>query len=576
VDNRRLFLAIILSLVVVVAWQWLFPAAPPRRPPVPPPPAEGSSSGQGQPPAQGQPPGAPGGAQPGATPVAGTEPLPGGSGPRPAAAAGPPVSAEREQRVVLESGPARAVFTNRGAQLLSFNIPEPAQPKERVELVRERREGPYPYALVGRDLAPLPIDQALFTVERSPDGTAAVFRYNGPAGSAEKRFRFDGRGLLQVDVRAAGGGWQVLVGPGIRNPTREEQGNRYMQQSGAVHKRDSEVTVLTAKGETESKAVPANDLRYAGLEDNYFLAASIPQGGLSGVLFVPVLVQPTKEGSRFLPVPPKHQLTKEQKDLTREFIEVLQPAGDRLSLLCYWGGKNYDQLRRFGLEETVQLGRFGFIVLPLLASLHWIHAHAVANYGWAIILLTIVIKILLLPLTHHSTMSMRKMQVLNPKMQAIRERYRPKLKDKQGRPNLEMQRKMNEEVMALYKSEGVNPAGGCLPLLLQMPILYAFYQLLSISVELRHAPWILWIHDLSSPDPYYALPVIMGATQFLQVYLAPQSGDPAQRRMFLLMPLFMLIFFLNAPSGLVLYWLTNNILTIAQQAVYNRLWKQQS
>ena len=109
-----------------------------------------------------------------------------------------------------------------------------------------------------------------------------------------------------------------------------------------------------------------------------------------------------------------------------------------------------------------------------------------------------------------------------------------------------------------------------------MPILYAFYQLLSVSVELRHAPWILWIHDLSAPDPFRLLPVIMGATQFLQVYLAPQSGDPAQRRLFLLMPLFMMVFFLSAPSGLVLYWLTNNILTIAQQAVYNRLWKQEA
>ncbi|HEX7199074.1 MAG TPA: membrane protein insertase YidC, partial [Dongiaceae bacterium] len=212
-------------------------------------------------------------------------------------------------------------------------------------------------------------------------------------------------------------------------------------------------------------------------------------------------------------------------------------------------------------------------VRPLLAGLHWTYDHVLPNYGWAIILMTVLIKVLLLPLTHHSTMSMRKMQVLNPRMQAIRDRYRPKLKDKQGRPNLEMQRKMNEEVMALYKAEGVNPVGGCLPLLVQMPILYAFYRLLSTSVELRHAPWMLWVHDLSAPDPHLILPLIMGATQFLQVKLAPQSGDPAQRRLFLLMPLFMLIFFLSAPSGLVLYWLTNNVLTIVQQAVYNRFWK---
>jgi YidC/Oxa1 family membrane protein insertase len=574
VDNRRLFLAIILSLVVVVVWQWLVPVTPPRRPPMVP-----STTGAAQPGQGGQPAGtAAAGARP-AAPASGatsTQQGPGLAGSQPAAAAGPPISAEREQRVILESGSVRAVFTNRGAQMLSLTVPEPAQPKERVELVRERREGPYPYALLGRDLGALPIDNALFAVDREPDGHAAVFRYSGPAGSAEKRFRLDARGLLQVDVRLAGGGWQVMLGPGIRNPTPDEQSNRYMQQGGAVYKRDGEVTVLAAKGESEIKEVPATDLRYAGLEDSYFLAAAIPQSGLAKVLFEPVLVQPSASGSRFLPVPPKDQLTGEQKDLSRDYLALIQPAGDNLSLLCYWGGKSYDQLRQFGLEDAVQLGRFSFIVLPLLASLHWIHAHVVANYGWAIILLTVVIKILLLPLTHHSTMSMRKMQVLNPKMQAIRERYRPKLKDKQGRPNVEVQRKMNEEVMALYKSEGVNPAGGCLPLLLQMPILYAFYQLLSVSVELRHAPWILWIHDLSAPDPFRLLPVIMGATQFLQVYLAPQSGDPAQRRLFLLMPLFMMVFFLSAPSGLVLYWLTNNILTIAQQAVYNRLWKQEA
>jgi YidC/Oxa1 family membrane protein insertase len=561
VDNRRLFLAILLSLAVVVAWQWLVPATPPPHRPEP----------VAQPVRTAQPAAPPTAAGTGATgtPAA----APSSAAPQPAPGSGTPISAEREERAILENGSVRAVFTNRGAQLLSLTVIEPAQRSERLELVRQRGAGPYPYSLLGQDLSPLPIDDALFAVERAADGHSAVFRFNGPAGTAEKRFSLDARGLLQVYVRLAGGGWGLMLGPGIRNPTPEELGSRYVQ-SGAVYKRGGEVQVLSAKGESEIKEIPGTDLRYAGLEDTYFLSVAIPQSGLAKALFEPVLVQPTGAGARFLAVPPKDRITSDQKDLTREYLEVLQPASDSMSLLCYWGGKSYDQLKPFGLEDSVQLGRFGFIVLPLLASLHWIHAHLVANYGWAIILLTIIIKILLLPLTHHSTMSMRKMQALNPKMQAIRERYRPKLKDKQGRPNLEVQRKMNEEVMALYKSEGVNPAGGCLPLMLQMPILYAFYQLLSISVELRHAPWILWIHDLSVADPLYLLPIIMGATQFLQVYLAPQSGDPAQRRLFLLMPLFMLIFFLSAPSGLVLYWLTNNVLTIAQQGVYNRLWKQ--
>jgi YidC/Oxa1 family membrane protein insertase len=170
---------------------------------------------------------------------------------------------------------------------------------------------------------------------------------------------------------------------------------------------------------------------------------------------------------------------------------------------------------------------------------------------------------------------MKKMQALNPKMQAIREKYRPKLRDKQGKPNMEMQRKMNEEVMALYRSEGVNPAGGCLPLLLQMPILFAFYRMLTIAAELRGAPWLGWVQDLSVQDPYYVLPIVMGATQFLQVKLGPQAPDPMQRRLFLFMPVFMTFFFLGFPSGLVLYWLTNNVLTIVQQSVYNHLRKRE-
>jgi YidC/Oxa1 family membrane protein insertase len=207
----------------------------------------------------------------------------------------------------------------------------------------------------------------------------------------------------------------------------------------------------------------------------------------------------------------------------------------------------------------------------LLVGLRWLHDHIVPNFGWAIVLMTVLIRLALLPLTHASMKSMKKMQELNPKMQGIRDKYRTKLKDKQGRPNIEMQQKQNQEIMALYKEHGVNPAGGCLPMLLQLPILFAFYSLLSTAIELRGAPWTLWIKDLSVHDPYYVLPILMGATQFLQVKLAPQAGDPMQRRLFLLMPIVFTFLFLPSPSGLVLYWLTNNVLTILQQWVYNRL-----
>lgn len=578
-DNRRLVLCIVLSVLVVAAWQYLFPPPHPRPAPGGPTPAAvqpaGGAQGAGaaavQPGQEALAPASGAGSAGAVAPAAGTAV----TGSEPAATpppVRPPIAAAAEESVVLVDGQARATFTNRGAQLVSLVATDPGTAS--VELVRRRERGPYPYGLVDKSGKPLPVDDALFAVERAADGRSATFRYRGAAGEVEKVFSFDERGLLGVEVKASGS-WGLLLGPGIGNPTASELDNRYGQRD-AVVKAGGEVKTLTAKGESEVKIFPTHGLSWAGLEDTFFAVIAVPQeGSLARALLEPVLVERRPDGERFSPVPPADDLTKEQKDLSREYQLVLQPAGGSLALECYWGSKRYERLKAlpYGLDEAVRLGSLRFVILPLLAGLHWIYEHIVANYGWAIILMTVLIKVLLLPLTHQSTMSMRKMQVLNPKMQSIRERYRPKLKDKQGRPNLEMQRKMNEEIMGLYKAEGVNPAGGCLPLLIQMPILWAFYRLLSTSVDLHNAPWLLWIHDLSAQDPYFILPLVMGATQFAQVFYAPQSGDPSQRRLFMLMPLFMLVFFLSAPSGLVLYWLTNNVLTIAQQAVYNRFWK---
>ena len=180
---------------------------------------------------------------------------------------------------------------------------------------------------------------------------------------------------------------------------------------------------------------------------------------------------------------------------------------------------------------------------------------------------------MLFPLTHKSTVSMQKMQELNPKVQAVKNKYRGKLKDKKGRPDAEAQSKMNKEVMAVYKTAGVNPAGGCFPMLLQIPVLFAFYRLLSSAIELRHAPWMFWIKDLSAPDPIYFLPIVMGASQFIQQRMTPSTGDAMQRRIFLLMPVFFTVLFLGFPSGLVLYWLTNNVLGIIQQYSYKK-WRE--
>jgi YidC/Oxa1 family membrane protein insertase len=211
----------------------------------------------------------------------------------------------------------------------------------------------------------------------------------------------------------------------------------------------------------------------------------------------------------------------------------------------------------------------------MLLLLLKIHELVVANFGWAIVLLTVVIKLLLFPLTHKSYVSMQKMQKLTPKIEAIKAKHRGKQRDAKGRPNLEGQRKMNEEMQELFKTEGVNPAGGCLPLLLQMPVFFAFFALLRNSVELWNAPWISpWINDLSAADPYYVLPIVCGIAQFVQQRMTPATtANPSQRMLLNTMPIWFTVISFGFASGLVLYWFTNNLLTILQQWISQRLKK---
>ncbi|HZX10180.1 MAG TPA: membrane protein insertase YidC, partial [Acidobacteriota bacterium] len=193
---------------------------------------------------------------------------------------------------------------------------------------------------------------------------------------------------------------------------------------------------------------------------------------------------------------------------------------------------------------------------------------AFPNWGFSIIILTIIIKILFFPLTFSSTKSMAKMQELQPKIKALRSKYKKAKKD------IEQRKRLNEETMKLYKEHGVNPAGGCLPILIQLPIFWGFFRLLIVAIEFRHSPFIFWIQDLSVKDPYYITPILMGITQFISQKMTPTAGDPTQKKMMLIMPVIMTIFFMNFQSGLVLYWLTNNVLQIGQQYIMNRHMKK--
>jgi YidC/Oxa1 family membrane protein insertase len=238
------------------------------------------------------------------------------------------------------------------------------------------------------------------------------------------------------------------------------------------------------------------------------------------------------------------------------------PEGARF----FVGPKQFDVLRAVSPEFTkvIYFGMFAWLAAPLLGALQWVNSF-VGNYGWSIIILTILINLAMWPLRHKSVVSMRKMQELQPQLKVIQERYAQyKMTDPE-------RQKMNQEVMELYKSKGVNPASGCVPMLLTLPFLFAFYSMLSQAIEIRGADFGGWIRDLSRPDPWFITPILMGITMFWQQKITPTSADPTQQKVMMIMPFMFTFMSLNFPSGLVIYWLVSTLWTIGQQYLTNYL-----
>jgi YidC/Oxa1 family membrane protein insertase len=256
------------------------------------------------------------------------------------------------------------------------------------------------------------------------------------------------------------------------------------------------------------------------------------------------------------------------KEADRNLLKLTTPMDGSLQYQLYIGPKTQSNLDAVGsadIRGVINYGWFSFIVHPLLISLRWIYQY-VHNYGIAIIILTFLISILLFPLRLKSMISAKRMQSVGPKVKAIQEKYRRYKKTDPKRAE------MNQEIMALYKAHGVNPLGGCLPMILQMPLLYAFWRLLMNSIELRQAPFFGWIHDLSLMDPYYVLPVVMGITMFVSQKMTPMTpgADQTQAKMMMFLPLFMVFIFRNLASGLNLYFLCSNIFQVALQKIFER------
>ena len=581
-DNARLLAATVLSAIVVLVW-FTFVAPPP--PPVQHP-ADGPVLGPADQATQPSP--VVGESQSGTDPASGSTEgfdAPGMETPGDATIEPAPslidfgadeVMAEGRQVVRLETEQAFVEWDNQGAQLLSYRLKRQFDAQgDPLNLVRERGNDLYPFALMGGEGGAgeaLKLNTALWhhEFERLEDGVQIVtFRHLSSAGAAEKVFRFTTDGFLDATIRVdRPRRWSVLLGPGVGDEGNKTYGQLVDRAVG--YRQGTETHILHAKEMKEDNVFfAAREMEWISLEDNYFLVAIVPQTGVVEAMVMPVLEreEALPGRPRFLPVD-----TSADEDLVKEQAIVLRADGAEMSLRTYFGSKRFSYLAALPhhLDETVRFGDImGYLSKPLYFVLQYLHDNVVANYGWCIVLTTLLIRLVFFPLTHKGQKSMTKMQELNPKVQAIRAKYKPKMRDKQGKPNVEAQRQMNEEVMGLYKQAGVNPASGCLPLLLQMPVFFAFYRLLTVAVELRGAEWVLWVKDLSATDPLYILPVLMGVTSIVMQRMQPASPDPMQRRLMQIMPLGFAVFAFFFPAGLVLYWLTNNLISMLQQHFIN-------
>jgi len=315
---------------------------------------------------------------------------------------------------------------------------------------------------------------------------------------------------------------------------------------------DNKVEEVKLKDLAEKNTFSGN-LKWVALQDRYFINSIISQNVQEASMQLSLKPDKIVEAAIVLPE------------------RAIGPGAQYLSnYALFFGPKSMKVLKGVGhdLGKVINFGMFDFIAKPCLWSMNLLHDY-IPNYGLAIIILTILIKIILWPLGSKSYKSMSEMKKIQPLMKDIREKYKDDKK------------KMNAEVMALYKTYKINPLGGCLPMVVQIPVFFALYRMLYQAIELRHAPFFLWIDDLSAPDrlfrfsfsvpfmePPYGIPVltlVMGATMILQQKMSPPMGDPTQAKMMMLMPVVFTVIFINFSSGLVLYWLVNNILSIAQQ-----------
>lgn len=534
--DKKTVLAIVLSFAVVLVFQYFFVKPAPQQPTT-------SSSKEGQV--------APQQTQAKSQPVAAVTPAP-AKAPRHAVVSMP----AREVRV--ETPLYVAIFTTKGAGLKSFKLKSYRKTLDEnsdlVDLV-EVKEGMAPPLAVSFvdssvNIAPDSVyraDADSVVLAQAGESGRLNFSLATPEGvQVEKTFIFYAdRYHVDLEVR--------VFNPTAANLNEKAQlsWNQYVDPKAVEDSYGHAGPVYSIKDDVETVTVSKMDARkvfpppvsWGGFESKYFIAALIPkQPSLTGLITA-------KDASN-------------QVTVALEGPANIVPTGQAavFGYSLYLGPKEHKALAAegVGLENAIDFGSWiKWLALPLLIALNFLYKF-VNNYGVAILILTAVIKVIFWPLGNKSYKSMKDMQKLQPLINELRTKYKD---DKQ---------RLNQEVMQLYKTYKINPLGGCLPILIQIPVFFGLYKALLYSIELRHQPFVWWIQDLSAKDPYYITPIIMGATMFWQQKMTPTAGDPMQQKVMLIMPIIFTFLFLNFPSGLVIYWLFNNILSIGQQYYINK------
>jgi YidC/Oxa1 family membrane protein insertase len=471
-----------------------------------------------------------------------------------------------ERAITVETNTVRAVFSNRGGRLMHWVLKGyAAENGSDLDLVPSLpgANATKPFSLKVEDPALTDVlNQAWYRVtgvtgdsaKATSEPVTIQFELETAAGlKSQKTFTLQPDGYMlsfgsTVRLNDQPLNPQVQWGPGLgdeiaRTPSASFFAPSYNLPAQVIIHKNGSAERVTAT----TPAAQEGAFLYAGINDQYFASLLV--------------------NDRTSPRP-----------FTLEYAPVLVPYGTDPNAVAHYetygvrfnspvesiefffGPKAFDELRAIDPElvRVINFGIFSWLAVPLLGALKWVHGF-IGNWGWSIVVLTILINLAMFPLRHKSVVSMRKMQEIQPQMKAIQDRYaKYKITDPE-------RQKMNTEVMELYKSKGVNPASGCVPMLLTLPFLFAFYSMLSQAIEIRGADFFGWITDLSRHDPLFITPILMGITMFWQQKMTPSSMDPAQQKVMMFMPLMFLFMFLWAPSGLVIYWFISNLWAIGQQ-----------